>query len=171
MNTADRSISLFDAALRRRFGWVELMPDSGVLKDSSVSGIALKAWLDALNARVREHVGRDARNLQIGHSYLMQGGTPIRDLATLKRAIRDDIIPLLEEYCYEDFEALSNILGDQLVDQKEGRICYELFDEGQEDEFKQALLTPFAEISTSTDAISSTESKSPEDDDETGDDS
>jgi 5-methylcytosine-specific restriction protein B len=171
MNTADRSISLFDAALRRRFGWVELMPDSGVLKESSVSGIALKAWLDALNARVRGHVGRDARNLQIGHSYLMQGGTPIRDLATLKRAIRDDIIPLLEEYCYEDFEALSNILGDQLVDQKEGRICYELFDEGQEDEFKQALLTPFAEISTSTDAISSTESKSPEDDDETGDDS
>jgi 5-methylcytosine-specific restriction protein B len=171
MNTADRSISLFDAALRRRFGWVELMPDTGVLKDSSVSGIALKAWLDALNARVKEFVGRDARNLQIGHSYLMQGGAPIRDLATLKRAIRDDIVPLLEEYCYEDFEALSSILGDQLVDLQEKRICYELFDDGNEDDFKQALLTPFAEISTSTEAILSTEPQSPKDDDETGDDS
>jgi 5-methylcytosine-specific restriction protein B len=147
------------------------MPDAGVLKDSSVSGIALKAWLDALNARVKEFVGRDARNLQIGHSYLMQGGAPIRDLATLKRAIRDDIVPLLEEYCYEDFEALSSILGDQLVDLQEKRICYELFDDGKEDDFKQALLTPFAEISTSTEAILSTEPQSPKDDDETGDDS
>ena len=171
MNTADRSISLVDTALRRRFGWVEFMPDSSVLKDSSVAGIALKAWLDALNARIREFVGRDARNLQIGHSYLMQGGSPIRDLATLKRAIRDDIVPLLEEYCYEDFNALSNILGDQLVDSQEERICDELFDEGQEDAFRQALLTPFAEISTSSEAISSTDLQSENDEDENGDES
>ena len=171
MNTADRSISLVDTALRRRFGWVELMPDSSVLKDTSVAGIALKAWLDALNARIREFVGRDARNLQIGHSYLMQGGSPIRDLATLKRAIRDDIVPLLEEYCYEDFDALSNILGDQIVDSKEERIIYELFDEGQEDAFKQALLTPFAEITTTSEAISSKDLQSESEEDELGDES
>jgi 5-methylcytosine-specific restriction protein B len=97
MNTADRSISLLDAALRRRFGFVELMPDGSTLKDSAVAGIPLRAWLDALNTKIREHVGRDARNLQVGHSYLMQGGSPLKDLAALKRAIRDDIIPLLEE--------------------------------------------------------------------------
>ena len=171
MNTADRSISLVDTALRRRFGWVELMPDSSVLKDTSVAGIALKAWLDALNARIREFVGRDARNLQIGHSYLMQGGSPIRDLATLKRAIRDDIVPLLEEYCYEDFDALSNILGDQIVDSKEERIIYELFDEGQEDAFKQAILTPFAEITTTSEAISSKDLQSESEEDELGDES
>jgi 5-methylcytosine-specific restriction protein B len=170
MNTADRSISLIDAALRRRFGWVELMPDSTVLKDSSVAGIALKAWLDALNTRIREHVGRDARNLQIGHSYLMQGGTPIRDLATLKRAIRDDILPLLEEYCYEDFEALSNILGDQLVDLQAESIRHELFEEGQEDAFVQGILAPFADITTSSEAISSDDSRTIADDDEVGDD-
>jgi len=103
MNTADRSISLLDAALRRRFGFVEMMPDGTLLADTLVSGIVLNAWFNALNERIRQHVGRDARNLQIGHSYLMQSGRPIKDIAALKRAIRDDIIPLLEEYCYEDY--------------------------------------------------------------------
>lgn len=168
MNTADRSISLLDAALRRRFGFVELMPDSSVLKDSVVAGIALKAWLDALNTRIRDHVGRDARNLQIGHSYLMHGGSPLKDLATLKRAIRDDIIPLLEEYCYEDFGTLGNILGDQIVDVVTARVRQELFDDGQEDALVQGLLAPFTDISTSSEALSSEESQAEVDDDDEG---
>lgn len=167
MNTADRSISLLDTALRRRFGFVELMPDGNVLKDSAVGGIALRAWLDALNTRIREHVGRDARNLQIGHSYLMHAGNPIKDVASLKRAVRDDIIPLLEEYCYEDYGTLGNILGEQIVDVAGERVRHELFDDGQEDALIQALLAPFADISTSTEAISSEESQAElEEDDE-----
>ena len=158
MNTADRSISLLDAALRRRFGFVEMMPDGKVLKDSAVSGIPLRAWFDALNTRIREHVGRDARNLQIGHSYLMHGGSPLKDLASLKRAFRDDIIPLLEEYCYEDYTTLATILGDQLVDSSAQRICHELFDDGQESDLIQALLAPCPEISASSEAVSSEES-------------
>jgi 5-methylcytosine-specific restriction protein B len=169
MNTADRSISLLDAALRRRFGFVELMPDSSVLKDSAVAGIALKAWLDALNTRIRDHVGRDARNLQIGHSYLMQGGSPLKDLATLKRAIRDDIIPLLEEYCYEDYGTLGNILGDQIVDVATARVRHEMFDDGQEDALVQGLLAPFTDISTSSEALSSEESQAEVDEDDEGD--
>ena len=168
MNTADRSISLLDAALRRRFGFVELMPDGSVLKDSAVAGIALKAWLDALNTRIREHVGRDARNLQIGHSYLMHGGSPLKDLATLKRAIRDDIIPLLEEYCYEDYGTLGNILGEQIVDVATERIRHELFDDGQEDALVQGLLAPFADISTSSEALATDESQAESDEDEEG---
>jgi len=85
MNTADRSISLLDAALRRRFGFIEMMPDGTVLRDSVVAGIPLRAWFDALNTRIREHVGRDARNLQIGHSYLMQGGSPMTNDLGSKR--------------------------------------------------------------------------------------
>ena len=171
MNTADRSISLLDAALRRRFGFVELMPDGSVLKDSAVSGIALRAWLDALNTRIREHVGRDARNLQIGHSYLMHTGSPLKDMASLKRAIRDDIIPLLEEYCYEDYGTLGNILGEQIVDVVAQRVRHELFDDGQEDALIQGLLAPFADISTSSEAISSEESQSKLDEDDEGDES
>jgi 5-methylcytosine-specific restriction protein B len=168
MNTADRSISLLDAALRRRFGFVEMMPDGSVLKDSAVSGIALRAWLDALNTRIREHVGRDARNLQIGHSYLMHSGVPLKDVASLKHAIRDDIIPLLEEYCYEDYGTLGNILGEQIVDVAAARIRQELFDDGQEDALIQGLLAPFPEISTSSEAISSEESESELDEDDEG---
>lgn len=159
MNTADRSISLLDTALRRRFGFIEMMPDSAVVKDSTVGGIALRAWLDEVNKRIRENVGRDARNLQIGHSYLMLAGSPLKDMASLRRAIRDDIIPLLEEYCYEDYTTLAAILGEKIVDVAAQRIRSELFDDGQEDVLTQALLAPFAEMSTSSEAISSEESQ------------
>ncbi len=166
MNTADRSISLLDAALRRRFGFVEMMPDGSVLKDSSVNGLALRAWFEALNSKIREHVGRDARNLQIGHSYLLHSGSPLKDVASLKRAIRDDIIPLLEEYCYEDFGALGQILGQQLVDVDRQRIRHELFDDGQDDALVQALLAPFADIATSTAALASVDASGDAEDDE-----
>lgn len=166
MNTADRSISLLDAALRRRFGFVEMMPDGKVLKDSSVSGIALRAWFEALNERIRENVGRDARNLQIGHSYLMQAGSPIKEIAVLKRAIRDDIIPLLEEYCYEDYGTLTSILGESLVDAVAQRIRHELFDDGQEESLVQGLLSHYSEISTSSEAIASDESSMDEEPEE-----
>ncbi|HEX5423023.1 MAG TPA: AAA family ATPase, partial [Candidatus Acidoferrales bacterium] len=170
MNTADRSISLLDAALRRRFGFVELMPDGGVLKDVDVEGIALSAWLDALNTRIREHVGRNARNLQIGHSYLMQGTVPVKDLATLKRAIRDDIIPLLEEYCYEDYSTLANILGERVVDVTAQRIRQELFDDVGENALIDALNAFFEGLSTSSEVLPLDGSQAAPDDDETGDD-
>src|SRR5262249_4991596 len=155
MNTADRSISLLDAALRRRFGFVELMPDPTVLRDQSVAGVPLGPWLEALNRRVCEHVGRDARNLQIGHSYLLQGGRPLKDMAEFKRALRDDIIPLLEEYCYEDFPALQNILGNGLLDAANRRIRHELFEDGREADLVQALTAPSPEILTSPEALAS----------------
>ena len=60
-------------------------------------------WLAALNDRIREYIGRDARNLQIGHSYLMQGGRPISGLREFVQVLSEDIVPLLEEYCYEDY--------------------------------------------------------------------
>jgi 5-methylcytosine-specific restriction protein B len=157
MNTADRSISLLDAALRRRFGFVELMPDGMLLKDHSVLGIPLKAWFDALNQRIREHVGRDARNLQIGHSYFLHKGAALKDFSTFKRSLRDDVIPLLEEYCYDNFQALELILGDQLVDTTRQRICHELFDEGAEDELRGALLAPCPEIMSTSDAVTADE--------------
>ncbi|QDU82613.1 5-methylcytosine-specific restriction enzyme B [Polystyrenella longa] len=164
MNTADRSISLLDSALRRRFGFIEMMPDGSVLAEMAIRGLPLRAWFEALNDRIRKHAGRDARNLQIGHSYLMQGGNPLKDFASLKRAIRDDIIPLLEEYCYEDFSTLREILGKQLVDENEQQIKHELFDDGQEENLIAALLDPCPDIMSSTEAVISEQSEEENDD-------
>jgi 5-methylcytosine-specific restriction protein B len=138
MNTADRSISLIDTALRRRFGFVELMPDSALLAGRKAGGLLLGAWLDALNTRLRRHLKRDARNLQIGHAYLMPP-RPITSVAEFGRVLRDDIIPLLEEYCYDDFGALKEILGGELVDVEAGRIREEIFGTNREGDLVQAV--------------------------------
>ena len=142
MNTADRSIALLDTALRRRFGFIELMPDITVLGNAMVGRIPLGPWLDALNSRIREHIGRDARNLQIGHAYLLNNGQPISDFTKFAKVVQDDLIPLLEEYCYEDYSALLKILGAGLVNDKAQRILHELFEAPRHDELEQALLAP-----------------------------
>ncbi len=160
MNTADRSISLLDAALRRRFGFVELMPDASVLRGHTVHGVPLAAWLEALNRRVCEHVGRDARHLQIGHSYLLHDGRPIATLDALRHAVRDDIVPLLEEYCYEDFTALQAILGNGLLDTANRRIRHEVFEPGRDAALIQALLEPCPEVIASPEAIAADASES-----------
>ena len=139
MNTADRSIALLDTALRRRFGFVELMPEPELLGDAVVAeSIPLGAWLAALNGRIREHIGRDARNLQVGHSYLMSGGQPVTDFRAFVQVFGEDILPLLEEYCYEDYAALARILGRGLVDEARQRIRLELLEPDRRDEFIRA---------------------------------
>ncbi|HEY5004599.1 MAG TPA: AAA family ATPase [Ktedonobacteraceae bacterium] len=152
MNTADRSIALLDTALRRRFGFIELMPASERLNKAETGGIPLGPWLDALNSRIRQYVGRDARNLQIGHAYLMEKGQPIADLTTLARIVQDDILPLLEEYCYEDYGRLEQILGSGLVDSKTQSIRHELFEPSRYPDLVQALLAPSPDITTSASA-------------------
>lgn len=155
MNTADRSIALLDTALRRRFGFVELMPDSSTLA-GAVAGeaIPLGQWLDALNARIREHIGKDARNLQIGHAYLMDdNGKPVTEFTKFSRIIAEDIIPLLEEYCYEDYGALTEILGGAMVDGERQRVREELFLPARRQDLIQALLAPTPELSTTIEAV------------------
>lgn len=171
MNTADRSIALLDTALRRRFGFLELMPNPALLGDVVVAnGIPLSGWLAALNERIREHIGRDARNLQVGHSYLMKGGKPISDLGGFVRVLGEDIIPLLEEYCYEDYSALARILGTGLVDDARQRIRYELLEPGKREELVQALMEPSPELGTSQEMVAQTQEDEEEPDEDDKDD-
>jgi 5-methylcytosine-specific restriction protein B len=152
MNTADRSISLLDAALRRRFGFIELMPDYGALGAAMVGGLPLAAWLEALNLRLVKVLPRDSRNLQIGHAYLLDGSRPMDSVARLAAALRDDLIPLLQEYCYEDFGALADILTDGLVDGSKQRVRDALFTPEREAELLEVLETMFAELGVVTSA-------------------
>ncbi len=170
MNTADRSIALLDAALRRRFGFIELMPDPSILGDTSIRGIPLRPWLEAINQRILQTIGRDARNLQIGHAYFLEKERPVTEFSHLARIVQDDLLPLLEEYCYEDYETLERILGKGLIDRENQRVRHELFETANDDDLIQALLSPFPEIGTSAKAVS-IEQETPIDEDEISEDS
>jgi 5-methylcytosine-specific restriction enzyme B len=114
--------------------------------------IPLGLWLAALNERLRVHLGRDARNLQIGHAYLLENGHPVTDFLRFVQILAEDIVPLLEEYCYEDYGALAQILGSGLVDEAGQRIRQELFGPGKKAELVQALLEPAPDIVTASSA-------------------
>ncbi|MEM2124469.1 MAG: AAA family ATPase, partial [Methanolinea sp.] len=123
MNTADRSIALIDVALRRRFGFVEVMPDYALLRETfsnlpedarSVADIAVRA-LEGLNQKITALYDRDH---QVGHSYFLPlSGCGSREEATraLRIAWYHDIVPLLQEYFYDSGERLREVLGDAFV--------------------------------------------------------
>ncbi len=109
MNTADRSIALLDLALRRRFTFVELMPDPSLL--GTVSDVNLPVLLTRLNQRVTALLDRDH---QIGHSYLMG----IESTDELRFAWYHRVVPLLQEYFYNDGERLKAVLGAAFVSEQ-----------------------------------------------------
>ncbi|MGA4839291.1 McrB family protein [Streptomyces sp. G45] len=126
MNTADRSIRALDAAVRRRFAFVELLPSSAPLQGCHVEQLHLADLLDALNQRIRTHLDREK---QIGHAYFLPGGEPVDSAADLAAIIRGEILPLLQEYAYDDYTLLAAFLGEALVD-AETHTLRDLTDEG-----------------------------------------
>ena len=115
MNTADRSIQLMDTALRRRFQFIEKMPDTNVLRNLGINDvdfngttINIPKMLDAINDRIaylfdREHT--------IGHAFF----TGLKDepsIDKLASIFEKSVIPLLQEYFYEDYQKIQLVLGD-----------------------------------------------------------
>jgi 5-methylcytosine-specific restriction protein B len=113
MNTADRSIRLLDSALRRRFAFHELLPDTEALDGQKVGDVDLGLLLRELNRRVVKELGRER---QIGHSFFMPGGEPVDSEADLAAIVRTEVLPLLQEYAYDDYSMLSRFLGQEIVD-------------------------------------------------------
>jgi 5-methylcytosine-specific restriction enzyme B len=165
MNTADRSIALLDVALRRRFGFVELMPDYKILGKTAIEGLPLGAWLEDLNARIRAVGGGDARNQQIGHAFLLERGGPITTPGQFAAVLRDDVVPLLEEYCYDDFNQLVELLGPTLIDAENQRVRRELLTPDRAADLVAALMRP--EITTATSAVMAEDPNDAAADDET----
>jgi len=109
MNTADRSIALLDIALRRRFTFVQIPPEPSLLRE--IAGVDLSDLLTQLNRRLATLLDRDH---QIGHSYLMG----IEDIEQLRFVWYHQIVPLLQEYFYNDGQRLRAVLGDGFVAQR-----------------------------------------------------
>jgi 5-methylcytosine-specific restriction enzyme B len=151
MNTADQSIALLDTALRRRFRFIELMPDYDIFKNSAVESIRLSSILKALNERIRENLGTDGRERQIGHAYFMKNGKPIENTRIFSQVIQNEVVPLLMEYCYGDFPLLFKLLGSRLVDEKEQTIKSDLFEVSGYSELPQVLLGSTADLSNEVD--------------------
>ena len=129
MNTADRSIKLLDAALRRRFAFIECMPDSELLHGAAVGELALDDFLDGLNERIARFEGREK---QVGHSYLLVDGQPVDEVEEFAARFREEILPLLQEYCYDDYAMLAKFIGSDLVDAGAGTLNTEKVDDDEQ---------------------------------------
>ena len=108
MNTADRSLALMDTALRRRFQFIEMQPDASVLKGIEVEGLTIAEMLKTINERMallydREHT--------IGHAFFTKlKNNPSKEM--LQTIFEKSVIPLLQEYFYDDYQKIQLVLGD-----------------------------------------------------------
>ncbi|EAI2853113.1 AAA family ATPase, partial [Campylobacter jejuni] len=101
MNTADRSITSLDTALRRRFEFVEMMPDVSKLS-MDCEGINLQELLKAINTRIEYLLDREKT---IGHAFFVS----VENLEDLKKVFQNKIIPLLQEYFYNDYALINAV--------------------------------------------------------------
>lgn len=104
MNTADRSIALMDTALRRRFDFREMIPRAELLAQD-VEGINLQALLEVMNTRIESLFDRDH---VLGHTYLME----ITSFDDLVQRFQSRIIPLLQEYFFDDWRRIQEVFND-----------------------------------------------------------
>lgn len=140
MNTADKSIALLDIALRRRFGFKEFMPETEFYKiveeasqeegnepitrediENGLNGLDLEKLLETINSRITFLADREK---QIGHSYFLKifkdkngiyRNNPELWRENLTSIWYNEIIPLLQEYFYNDYEKIKMILGKEFV--------------------------------------------------------
>ena len=110
MNTSDRSIASIDIALRRRFKFKEIMPNSNLVADFNCN---FKECFEILNKRISVLLDRDH---QIGHSYFIEEKYKDSNASELETIWFDSIIPLLNEYFYSDWEKLQALLGNAKKD-------------------------------------------------------
>lgn len=144
MNTADRSVEALDTALRRRFSFIEVAPNTSIIKEEHpTAGILLDTldlckMLDKINDRIELLINKDHK---IGHSYLIK----ITTLSGLKKVFTHKIIPLLEEYFYGDFGKIGLVLGSQFVIKIEDKAKAEFADFNYDDKqsFREKLIYKF----------------------------
>lgn len=104
MNTADRSVEALDTALRRRFSFVEMLPNPSKLEGKNIEGVDLRTLLETMNERIEVLVDRDHT---IGHAFMIN----IQSIDELRNAFANKIIPLLQEYFYGNYRKMEMVIG------------------------------------------------------------
>jgi 5-methylcytosine-specific restriction protein B len=149
MNTADRSIALLDTALRRRFEFVEMMPDLSILSsgdervekfnepkeqendlivEDNEKKINIRLLLRSINQRIEYLYDRDHT---IGHSYFLSLKKN-NSLSELSNIFKNKILPLLQEYFYDDWEKIRLVLADNQVSGDNNDRCQFILEKGSE---------------------------------------
>lgn len=108
MNTADRSLSQLDIALRRRFVFQEMPPQPKLLDGVVVDGVSIGQLLRVMNERIEVLLDRDHC---LGHTYFLPL-TATKTLSKLSEIFRQQILPLLQEYFFEDWQKIAWVLND-----------------------------------------------------------
>lgn len=147
MNTADRSLALLDTALRRRFDFVALMPDTRAEQDPAdpdsaplaglvvalESGIIdIRGMLERINERIEALYDRDHC---IGHAYFthLRGKADGKErFIALSDTFRNRIVPLLEEYFFEDWQKIRLVLADNQKPNPKAQFIIETEDHEQD---------------------------------------
>lgn len=149
MNTADRSLAQLDIALRRRFDFKPMMPNTE--KDGPIGGLSVEKdnviidvpeMLEMLNKRIEALYDRDH---MIGHAYFIRLKYEDAELrfSELKHIFRNRILPLLEEYFFEDWEKIRLVLGDADSQKKDKELRF-INEVGQDEDLNRIFGKDFA---------------------------
>lgn len=149
MNTADRSVEALDAALRRRFSFEEMPPNSALIatdgklkaQNGFLGSNDLPLLLNTINKRIEKLLDKDH---QIGHSYFMS----VSSLSELKAAFQNKIIPLLQEYFFGDFGKIGLVLGKGFFEAEERHEenLFADFDDYDSSEFSERTIYKIKDI-------------------------
>ncbi|MES2862768.1 MAG: AAA family ATPase [Bacteroidota bacterium] len=145
MNTADRSVEALDTALRRRFSFVEMMPELEVVEKEAFKDFDRVSIMQKINQRVEVLLDR---NYTLGHSYFIK--------EDFKNSFENEIMPLLQEYFYNDYGKIGLVLGkgfvrEKAITAKNDKSIFADFDTKNEvDIIKSYELIPFKDIDFNT---------------------
>lgn len=143
MNTADRGIEALDIALRRRFAFREVPPNPDIITRTAnkpvMQGIDLAKLLTAINRRIERLLDREHC---IGHAWLLD----IDSFDELKHVFAERIVPLLQEYFFNDYAKIGLVLGRDFVQETPPDVGFADFEHPYAAEFAEKRLYELVNI-------------------------
>lgn len=156
MNTADRSVEALDSALRRRFSFYEIQANTSLIEEvlgpkANWKGVPISLVLETINKRISALIDRDH---QIGHSYFLKLKKHNGDAFTqaLKKVFSENIIPLLQEYFFNDYIKIGMVLGEGfIISESNQDDLFAEFEESLEEDYTDSKEYKFVSLTNLSD--------------------